>query len=296
MKIGEIAALSAAFCWTINALLLESVGKRTNIHKTNFMRLILGLILISFYTLFTKNMFLPVDASLKTVLFLSLSGLIGFAIGDYFLIRSMVTVGTRIAMLMMATSPIMTAIIDFLVYKEKLTVYNLLGIALTLIGIAMVIIYQKQNDDLDGRKNLFAGIFFGFLGALGQAVGLIFSKIGMGDYDAFQATQIRIMAGILAIIIMQLFSGNIKVIFEKLEKRSDFLKLVGAGILGPFVGVGLSLLALQYTSAGIAATLTTTMPIMVLPISIFFFKEKINMGEIIGTLISILGIAILFLF
>lgn len=295
MKIGEIAALFTALCWTINGLLLNSVGRRIGTKPTNFYRLFFAFIFICIYTYFSRGLLLPTDAGIKTLTFLSISGIIGFAIGDNFLISSTILAGPRISMLLMAVSPIITSILDFIIFRSSLSGVAFIGITLTLFGIAVVILFNNKNSDEEKRIDVKKGIIAGIISSFFNSVGLIFSKLGMGDYNAFAATQIRIISSLLFMIIAYYLGSKKEKIFVPLEKK-DSVKMMFSGILGPFVGVGLALFSLQHTNAGISATLTSVTPIMVLPFSIFLYKEKIGIGEIIGTIMSVVGISILFLF
>ena len=70
---------------------------------------------------------------------------------------------------------------------------------------------------------------------------------------------------------------------------------VGTTISGPFIGVSLSLMAVNYTEAGIASTLMALTPIIILLPAYLFFKQKITWMEIIGAFISVIGVSLFFL-
>ena len=97
--IGEIAALATAFCWTFTGISFEYAGKKVGSLAVNFIRLILGFIFISLFTYLTRGLLLPTDSSSFNWIWLGLSGIIGFFIGDLFLFQSYLEVGTRVAML-----------------------------------------------------------------------------------------------------------------------------------------------------------------------------------------------------
>ena len=64
---------------------------------------------------------------------------------------------------------------------------------------------------------------------------------------------------------------------------------------GPFIGVSFSLIAVKYTSTGVAATLMAIVPVLLIPPSILLKKEKVTWKEITGALIAVLGVATFFL-
>ena len=126
-------------------------------------------------------------------------------------------------------------------------------------------------------------------------MGSIFSKVGMDGYNAFAATQIRIIAGFIAFMVLFLFLNrwsDLKVAVK--DKRAMFLIACGA-VLGPFLGVSFQLISLQYTTAGISATIISIMPIIIIPFSIIIYKEKISAKEILGAMLSVIGVGVLFL-
>jgi drug/metabolite transporter (DMT)-like permease len=296
MKIGEIAALAAALSWTINGMIIGDVGSNLKANTINLIRLSFGLIYLSMFTLFTSGVIFPFHASTSSFLYLGISGIIGFAIGDFFFISTIMTIGPRFGMLMLSTSPILTAILDYILFGVKLSLVGYLGILLTIVGIAIVVLSQRDNGKVLDKKILIKGLLFGILAATGQSVGTIFSKMGVSSIGAIQATQLRIVGGLLAMFVIHLFTKNKDNLFSAIKNKSVISKMSIAGFLGPALGVWFSLLALQHTSAGVAATLTSTMPIMILPFSIFYYKEKIGIVEILGTVMSIVGIGILFTF
>ncbi len=293
--LGELAALATAFCWSISGISFEKAGKKVGSLSVNYIRLILAFLFVSLYSLVSRGLFLPTDASLHNWLWLSISGLIGFTLGDLFLFQAYVEVGTRISMLIMASSPPLTALLGFIFLKESLDLKSLMGMLITISGIAIVILGKEEGEKGLKLNHSKKGLIYAFLGALGQALGLIVSKIGMRDYNALASTQIRIIAGFIGFTILLITLRkfqDIKIAAKNREAMKD--TTIGA-LFGPFIGVTLSLVSLQYTSAGISSTITSITPVTVIPFSILILKEKIRVKEIIGAILSVLGVAILFL-
>jgi len=199
--LGEIAALLTAACWTVTAMAFESAGKRVGALSLNLIRLVMGLIFLGIYNAIVNNGFFP-DATRYQWFWLVLSGLVGFVLGDLFLFRSFILIGARIAMLIMALVPPITALIGWITLGEVLTGMEFLGMGVTLLGIVLVMAVKVELKMGAFGKTLKAGpLVAGSLlalgGAVGQAAGLVLSKKGMQDMDAFSATQIRIMAGVI---------------------------------------------------------------------------------------------------
>jgi drug/metabolite transporter (DMT)-like permease len=80
---------------------------------------------------------------------------------------------------------------------------------------------------------------------------------------------------------------------EAIRKQPKVLWLITLGALvGPVLGVSASLLAVQHEEVGVASTLMALPPVILLPISYFFFKEKVGWQAITGTLLAIVGVAV----
>lgn len=295
LNIGQVAAFITAICWTLTPIAFEAAGKRVGSLSVNFIRLIIAFFLIGIFTLFTRGMFLPLDASGSMWLWLSVSGIIGFVLGDLFLFEAFVLIGSRIALLIMAVVPPITALIGFFILGERLTVLDLLGMFITMGGICLVILVKGSKEEKVKLSHPLKGISYAFIGAIGQSVGMVFSKLGMGDYNAFAATQIRIISATVAFAIIITLRKNWSNLALALK---DFkaLKYISIGsFLGPFIGVSLSLLAVQYIPTGVASTISSISRILIIPISIIVFKEKVSAKEILGATITIGGVALLFL-
>ncbi len=298
---GEMYALFAALLWVFGAMLFESLGKKNGATTVNFLRLLLGFIFLSTFTFFTRGFLLPLDADLHAWIWLLLSGIVGFAIGDLFLFKSLVMIGARISMLIMTLAPPTAAILGWLILGETLSSYQLIGMIVTLFGIAIVILQRQEKSSngvsKKGRKFKYPliGILMAVIGALGQGFGLVLSKLGMKDYNPFAATQIRIIAGLFGLGLIISFSKQWKVVLKPVRNVKTMSLLSLGALLGSFLGISFSLLAIKYTNTGVASTIMAIQPILLIPASMVIFKEKVNVTEIIGALVAVSGIFLFFM-
>jgi drug/metabolite transporter (DMT)-like permease len=299
--IGEIAALLTAFFWTVTSMSFESAGKKVGSLSVNLIRLILAFFIYAVVNYVRRGMILPFDAGAERWAWLALSGLVGFVIGDLLLFQAFVVIGARIAMLIMALTPPITAFVSWLMLGEVLSLMNWVGMVVTLSGISIVILKrEKQEDDPKKKRKIttnysFKGILLAFGGAVGQGVGLVLSKKGMGDYDAFAASQIRVITGMVGFAIILLIYKRYGNFWKALKHTSAMKRIALGSFFGPFLGVSFSLLAIQHTRAGIAATIMSIVPVLIIPPAILFFHEKVNWKEVIGAVITVGGVAIFFL-
>ena len=293
--IGEFAALFTAFFWTITSLAFESASHKIGTIAVNILRLLIGLVFLSIYALIRRGFILPTDASAENWIWLILSGLIGFVFGDLFLFKSYIVIGSRFSMLIMTLVPPMTAFFSFIIIGEKLTVMHGLGMALTLCGISMAIFGRNGQGERLSLKLAPKGILYALGGALGQALGLVLSKLGMKDYDPFAATQIRIIAGILGYAALVTILFRWRNVQNGLKNKEGMALTTLGAFFGPFLGVSFSLIAVKYTEAGIASTIMSLVPVFIILPAVIIYKEKVTLPELIGALVSVGGVALFFI-
>ena len=204
-------------------------------------------------------------------------------------------------MLMMALAPPMAALFAWLALGEKLSLMSWIGMAVTMNGIALVVLRRNGNNTKGGVRNVLKfsypvwGLLLAFGGALGQSLGLVLSKIGMQGLDTFASTQIRVMAGTAGFALIYSFMGKWKDVMRGVVQVKPMILLSIGAFFGPFLGVSFSLIAIRYASTGVASTIMAIVPVLIIPASMILYKEKITLKEFIGALLAVGGVAIFFL-
>jgi drug/metabolite transporter (DMT)-like permease len=295
--LGEIAGILTALCWTVSALTFSVATKRAGSLTVNIMRLSIAFLIFMLWSKINRGLWLPTDATPESWKWLSVSGLIGFVIGDYFLFKSYAYQSAKISMLIMSLAPPVAAIFGALVLHEKFTLLNFLGMGLVLTGIAIVILKRKEDEDQPRHRLNYPikGLLLAFGGAVGQGVGAVFSKLGMGSYDPFASSQIRTITGIIGFVIIITLARKWKQIKESVTGSHAMRPLLIGSFFGPFLGVSLSLLAFQHTTVGVASTLIATVPVFILLPSVLFMGEKLNWKEVAGAFLAVGGMVVFFL-
>ena len=296
MYLGEIAAIITAISWSISAVVFTKASEQIKTIQLNLDRLIIAFVFITLTLILTNNKF---EVNLTQVIYLSISGLIGLSIGDTFLFRSFPLIGPRLSFMMMALSPVFSTIFSLLIFKDNISFINIFGICLTIIGIISVIIFRNLNRDsqVEVFKFSIKGIMYALIASLSQAFGLMFAKFANLEHsiDSFLATDIRILAAIIFLLPLSLIFKRYELPIKFYKNKNHLLKLSILGaILGPYIGITLSFYAIKNSSLGVASTLLATTPLMIIPFSIFYFKEKLNAVSIIGALIAVAGIGLIF--
>jgi drug/metabolite transporter (DMT)-like permease len=291
--------------WTFTALAFEYAGKRIGALVLNFLRLAVACVFLGLYGLATRGSFFPFDAPASAWMWLGASGLVGFVIGDLCLFEAFIDIGARLSMLLYATAPVFTAILGFLAFGERLTLLGAGGMCLTLAGIAFVVLGRKAEEGKSPaagavrKAHRTRGLTLALLATVGQAGGLILGKLGagsgLGAMDPFAGTQVRVVAGILGFALVLGVARSWGGVGTALKDRKAVASLTLGAFLGPFLGVSLSLLAVQSGNAGIASAIMSIVPVLIIAPSAIFFKEKVTLRGIIGAVVTVAGVFALFL-
>ncbi|MDF9829525.1 DMT family transporter [Parabacteroides sp. PF5-6] len=308
--LGEIISLFVAVSWTITAICFEFAGKRVGTLSLNIIRLSLAIGMLGLTLLYFTGSFFPVNAGREAWFWLAVSGFIGYVLGDYCLFTSYIIIGSRFGQLFMTLAPPSAAVAGYFILGETLPVNAWLGMFVTMSGIGLSIFGKREPSSR--RINLklpLKGVLLGIGAGMGQGIGLVFSKLGMNYYMQhvdlqdtvavnlvpFASTQIRAVVGLIGFLSVMCWTRQGKALIHSLKDRKAMASATGGTFFGPFIGVSLSLMAVQYTEAGIASTLMALTPILILAPSYFFFKQKITLREVIGAVISVLGVSLFFI-
>ncbi len=307
--LGEIISLGVASSWTVTALASEVASKRLGVFTLNVWRMALALLFTGISMWYLTGDFLPVHASARAWLWLAMSGLVGYAFGDYCLFRSYLSIGSRYGQLFMTLAPMAAAFMAWFTLGQHLTVNSIIAMTVTLLGIAISVLGRGEGKKI-ALKLPLGGVLFGIGAGLGQGTGLVLSKIGLDyymrdvpsdilphiiHYLPFSANMIRCLTGLVAFIAIMWIHQGFGRFRESLHDGKGFGMMLIAVIFGPFLGVGFSLMAVQYTAAGIASTLMAITPILIIIPSHYLFGQPITFKGLFGAVISVLGVSLFFL-
>ncbi|HTR81214.1 MAG TPA: DMT family transporter [Bacteroidota bacterium] len=292
--IGEISALMTAVVWSFSSIMFAGAIRRIGSVQVNVGRLVIAAVLL---LLTVAAAGLSLRLSVSQFSYLAISGLIGLVFGDSFLFKSFQVNGARISMLIMSLAPAISAVMAFMILGESLSLWGIVGMAVTTIGIAIVVVAHQQSTSTK-VKITRAGLVYGFFGALGQGAGLVFARLAFdeGEINGFVGTLVRITASIVVLLPLSLITRRITDPIKPFVHDTKALLLTtGGAIFGPYLGITFSLIAITYTKVGIAATLMATVPIMMLPLVKLVYKEKLSWHAVVGACVAVGGVAILFL-
>ncbi|MBN2499411.1 MAG: DMT family transporter [Anaerolineales bacterium] len=298
---GELASLLTSLMFSIGPTFFTLGTQKVGSIVVNRTRLLLTVALLLIVHWIAIGTPLPLDAEPRRWFWLGLSGVIGLALGDTALFQAFLLLGARLTMLIFSFSPVIAALFAWLFLGETLTPLQIVAIFVTVLGIAWVVAERNRGNGKlpdEERKRFGLGIFFAFLGMLGQALGLVTAKLGLvgGDFPALSGQIMRMLTAMVLIWLVTILQGQVGFTFMRIKENPLSLRDISLGVLaGPFIGVYFSLVGVQLTDVGIASTLQALPPIFMLPIAYFIFKERFSWQVVVGTIVALSGVAILFL-
>lgn len=297
---GELIALTTVLCWTVSVQFFEAASRRIGATPVNIIRIFTALVLFSCYLYIRHGYLVPLHFPIRAWAYLGLSGVIGFFLGDICLFKALVELGPRLALLIFSLSAPMAAILGWTFLAETYLPMQWAGMLVTLTGVS-VVIFEKSTAPLPGktkpRTASLKGVLLGLGAMMGQAGGYILSKTGMqtanGFLDAFAATQIRAIAAFVCFLLFFTLTRKWGRVTAALKDTRAVAYTAAGAVIGPFIGVSLSLMVLHYLTAGVASTFLSMTPVCIIPFSIYIHKENVSMRAFAGAVIAVAGIWLL---
>lgn len=307
---GEIIALIVAFSWTATALFADIASHRIGALPLNLIRMAMSLLFLAILLWAFTGAPYPQFADGKAWLWLALSGLVGYVFGDYCLFNSYIVFGSRYGQLFMTLAPPVAGIAGWLMLGEAMSWHSWLAMLVTLTGIGYSILNRGGESHKLTLQLPLKGVLLGIGAGVGQGVGLVLSKIGLDYYSAsvppdapdavtnlmpFAGTFIRAVFGLVGFTVILALRKELGLVRGAFHDRKGMSFAALTTFFGPFLGVSLSLMAVQYAKAGIASTLMALTPVLIIIPYAMINKQRITAKEVIGTLITITGVALFFL-
>ena len=308
--LGEIISLIVALSWTATAIFADIASHRLGALPLNLIRMGFSIVFLSVLLVIVTGSPIPLYADGATYFWLALSGLVGYVFGDMCLFSCYVLIGSKFGQILMTLAPPVAGIAGWLMLGEKLSWHSWLAMLVTLTGIAICILGRGGATHKLEIKLPWKGVLLGIGAGIGQGVGLVLSEIGLENYAAalpddvsrgvtfmmpFAGTLIRAVTGFLGFFLILAIMGKASQLRTAVNDRQGMKFAVLTTFFGPFLGVSLSLMAVQYANAGVASTLMALTPVLIIVPYSIINHQKISPKEILGAIITVTGAALFFL-
>jgi drug/metabolite transporter (DMT)-like permease len=307
---SNLAALAASVLWAGSAVAWSLAGRRVGSVAVTAIRTVLAVaILLPIYWLITGRP-LPTNLAAQPFWLLAASGALGVGVADICVFRGLLLIGPRLGMLIACLlTPIMTAVVAFAAVGEKLSVWALAGIALTVAGVAWVVSDPHGKKawpvhDRHFKQGVLLCLASACIGACSNVLSrmafspelrkMYFSQV-QDSADTYSAAFLRVLAGGVVIWLVLPLLGRVRATVTGFANKKAMLTILAGTIVGPVVGIWMSMVAFSGTKSGIAAALINTSPIFLIPIAYFAYGEKPTLRSLVGTGAAMAGVFMLLL-
>ncbi len=291
--LGELAAVATAILWTLSTLAWTSAGRYVRALPISFVRLVITLVFLVLYQLAVHGTPFPLAATERTWTLLGLSGFMGFFVTDVCLFHTFLLIGPRLGLLILSLSPPLAAVISWVWLGDGLQLWDWTAMGLTLIGVLWVVYEQPDTSPtlyyIQPDRYGWAWIL-AICAVLGHALSLVLSKDGIGAYDSFSATYIRVLGALGGYIVLITLLKGWPETFASFRHRKVMQILTAGAFVGPFLGVAFSMTALRYAPAGVVAAILATMPVLILPFVVLVYRERVSIRAVLGATLAVLGV------
>jgi drug/metabolite transporter (DMT)-like permease len=296
---GALAALGAALLWTVATRLFQEAGRGASPLELNLAKSLIGSLALALTLLVTlRGGGLPDGRALAL---LALSGALGIGVGDTAFFRALPALGTRRVLLAELLAAPVAAGGAWLLLGEGLTARGWTGLALTLAGVAGVVLRGDAAAGSDEARTALAAedrrrhcaLAWALVAALGQGGGISLSRLAMqgGTLDPALAALLRLLAGLVWILFLWRRGGARAEILSR-RGRGRWGRVMAASLLGTWLGLWLQQAALARIPAGVTQTLLSTAPLFAMIFSRLAGRRQ-GAAAWAGALLAVAGVALL---
>ena len=294
---GELGAASSALLWASAGIIIARIRPALTAGALNYGKNLTATVCFVLLLWIVRGSPLPQGLEPQTVWIFAASGVLGLAVCDTFLMRSLLDIGPQRMSLVFLAVPAMTAMIAALPpLSESMGWAVWAGIGLCISGITLTIL-RVHGPDVD-RARMRRGVRNAFLAAVFQTAAILLARYGLKQANAplLDSAVVRMLAGTVGIVVVGALAGRLGGWHRQLRHPKAAGMLFTASFFGTFLGILSNQVGLLWAAhAGVATTLNSLMPIYLLPLSVVFLHERFGKREMIATLIAVAGVALMML-
>jgi drug/metabolite transporter (DMT)-like permease len=288
---GEAAALVAALIWSVTLCVYRAQAYCIPATTINLFKNGISLACLVSYA-WALNAAWPDEPML--IAWLAGSGMVGFVLSDTAMFAALKHLGAARTAAMQCISPPVAVFCGWLFLAEALSGFALLGIGVTVVAVAGAMMLGPRDETRLG-PHWSLGLLLAVVAAVANAIGIVMARQAFQQVDIATGTIYRLIPAVLVLLIVVTSRGR-RAGWEKLaEPPRRGIWLGVTAFFGSFVGMLFYGASIKFAPAGVAATLTSTYPIWLIPIAAGILKERITGGQILCTLVAVGGIGLIFL-
>lgn len=289
--LGESACLTAALLWAVAVVLFRAPIAAWGPRTANLVKCLIGTALLLLTLPFFGGLTAFSVASPRDLVLIALSGIIGLTIGDTLLFAAIGRLGAHRTLVLGTSAPVFAGLLAA-AGGERLSPGQFAGAAVVLIGVTIVVGPGEPRAE-DGTRIAIGGIVLALLAAFGQGAGVVLAKEGLDTLGAMPATLLRLAAGTAGLLAATALRGGFGHLRDAIKSGPPMHRMVPAAFLGTYLALLLMMLGVALAPATIAAVLLATSPIFSLVIEAVADRKRPTALAVIGTIMAVVGVAIL---
>lgn len=240
------------------------------------------------------------DLSLEIIILFLISVVLGLVLGDLIYLKGQELAGVSRAFPIAMTFPLMTYLLEILFLKEAFRLSK--GLAILIIVLGVLIISRSTEESysqaisptqirISQERKL--GVLFAVFAAFLWATGAIALQAGVEEVDPVIASLVRVVFA--SLFVVPIVGINYQKKDWEIPSSKSVLLVLIAGFFGMAIGSTLYVIAIKLSGASTTAAITATAPVISIPLSAVFLKEKITPLIIVGTFLTVIGVLLLVL-
>jgi len=300
MHSGAFLALLASCCWTFAPFLFSSAVRRIGPYYSNFWRLIMAS--AALWTI--AGVLIIINPAVAkgirpiSIVWMALSGIMGLSVGDFFYFKALSHLGPRRTLQILTAGPIVSAMGAWFFLGEVLSVFAIAGITLT-VGAILAVNWFDKKEETTAEPGSFSyrGIWAAIVGTICQGAGAVLMRQAYrsaGELNTIVAAAIRISSAGVMLVLLAIVSGTIGGSIKAVPSRHAFGRLMAGTALGPVLGMLFYVASLKFAPAGIASTMSSLSPVLIVPITAWRYKTRLNWIAMIAMAVAIAGVVLIF--
>ncbi|MDP3859316.1 MAG: DMT family transporter [Stagnimonas sp.] len=287
--IGEWCALACALCWAIAVILLKRSGESLAPFALNYIKNLLCLLALALTLGVTHGGRWP-GMPAGDVLLALFSGTLGIGLADTLYFRALNSIGAaRMGVAGTAFSP-SVILLAAIFLGERLTLWQLVGVGITIAGIALVT-YVKTADHLDART-LRRGALLGVTSVAVMAAGVVIAKPILETQDFLWVVFLRLLGGTAVMSFALLSATRRAALWQAYRGVRHWPYVIAGSLMGTYVSNLFWLAGYKYADASIAAVLNELSAIFIVLLAAWLLHDRLQRRQLVGCGLAVLGVVV----
>ena len=281
-------SLAAAAAFAASALYIDSVTGRVGPLQLSRWQMGLAFVMTAALSLVLGG-WRTID--LQMALWLTGSSAAGIMFASLTFVATIQMTGPRISALLFTTAAPFALALGYVFRGETVNPTQGAGVALIVAGIALAVLGPRGDEGERPPKPLWLGIALGLMTALGQATGSLLARPAMlAGADPIAAIAVRTGVAVAFFVVLLAIPA-----FRPAARPEPLaIRRIGwAAVAGMVIGMSLLMAALARGDVGIVTTLSSTTPILILPMVWLVHGRLPGPMAWIGAVLAVFGTALI---